>query len=191
MERWVPIAELAKTVQIPESTVRRWLERFDMFFSYDQPGRGRRYELGLASRVLVRIQYLVQDEGFSLDETEIRLGEEFSRTVNSDEMPIASVEETLPWVRRDELKEFLKDVMTPVYEQNKAIIEQNQQIIEQNKALIEQQQQQKTRGVHLSDEDRKQLAERDDRIVNSLNEWREERLNEQQEKRPWWRFGRK
>lgn len=79
--------ELADASGVPESTTRRYITRFDIYFVNDGKVRGRKYHpSGVA--VLVRIKGLY-DAGSQTDDIMDALAGEFPMTLDSDEKEVA------------------------------------------------------------------------------------------------------
>src|SRR5699024_11723499 len=78
---WLSITQLSKTLEIPESTTRRYLNTFDEYFRWEQIGRGKKYDpdsveilqriamLYSADRETFEIKKILADEyAFIIDE---------------------------------------------------------------------------------------------------------------------------
>lgn len=57
MEEWLSIAQLSKTLEIPETTARRYLNNFEEYFRSEQIGRGKKFHPG-SIEILQRIAVL-------------------------------------------------------------------------------------------------------------------------------------
>jgi len=92
---WLSIKEMADQSNVPESTTRRYLQRFDAFFRYEKRSRGRRYHYeGIPIISQVKQFY---DNGYEAEAIEEILMKQF------------------PFVADDEgLIEQEKEVLTPI-----------------------------------------------------------------------------
>src|SRR5699024_8724245 len=78
---WLSVTQLSKTLEIPETTTRRYLNTFDEYFRWEQIGRGKKYDpdsveiyqrivmLYIADRKTIEIKKILADEyAFKNDE---------------------------------------------------------------------------------------------------------------------------
>lgn len=79
---WLTVSELAERTDIAESTVRRYLNNFEMFFNDKGGKRSKRYE-EMAVKVLNRIRELYE-KGFESVEVRRVLSEEFSLIIDGE-----------------------------------------------------------------------------------------------------------
>lgn len=80
MEKMLTVSELSKITEIPESTVRRYLTRFEAYFPFDSRGKGKKYRPD-SIEVLKQIAVLYS-EGYQANEIEPMLANRFPFTIN-------------------------------------------------------------------------------------------------------------
>lgn len=80
MEKLLTVSELSKITEIPESTVRRYLTRFEAYFSFDTRGKGKKYRPD-SVEVLKQIA-VFYSEGYQANEIEPLLANRFPFTIN-------------------------------------------------------------------------------------------------------------
>lgn len=82
MEKWLSISQLSEVVETPETTVRRYLNKFSKYFRHEQIGRGKKYHPE-AIEILNRIA-LLYNEDYETTEIEDLLSKEFAFTVDDE-----------------------------------------------------------------------------------------------------------
>ncbi len=80
MDKMLTVSELSKITEIPESTVRRYLTRFEAYFPFDARGKGKKYRPD-SIEVLKQIAVLYS-EGYQANEIEPMLANRFPFTIN-------------------------------------------------------------------------------------------------------------
>lgn len=168
-DKWLSVAELARRSDIPESTTRRYLTRFDSFFRVEERSRGRRYHPDSVA-VLVRIQSLY-GAGAESEEINRILGEEFPImipvTVGEEEPPPPPV---APYATREDVQ-TLYVVLESLRIEMRAAREENSQL----RLLVESQ----------SNQD--QIRQKVLQLEEDLRQ-KEQELNELKTKKPWWKL---
>jgi len=81
---WLTITELAEETKIADSTIRRYLHTYTVFFKHDGNVRGRRYEKN-AIKVLNRIRELYE-KGYDNRKVHSFLEEEFTVILDSEKV---------------------------------------------------------------------------------------------------------
>lgn len=164
MKKAYTIAEISELAAIPNSTCRRYLTTFEMFFMEVGGSRLKKYETQ-AIDVLKRIKQLY-DEGKDVQEIDSILKSEFPLVIDGDEEgPKTSLASTL--ATSEEVTELKK-------------------IIEQQMTMI--------KGLSdRLDSQQEYIAKRDEQLMKVLRGLREQKTTKKQiaaakEKREWWRF---
>src|SRR5690625_3709289 len=81
--KWLSVVELSEGSDVPESTTRRYLTRFEEFFQGDGKVRGQKYHPDSIA-ILTRIKSLY-DAGSQTDEIKDILAREFPMTIIEDD----------------------------------------------------------------------------------------------------------
>jgi transposase len=126
MNKYLTISELAKQVDLSNSTCRRYLDSFEEFFLVKGGSRVKKYEVEAAT-VLKRIRDLY-DDGMVTKEIHSILAQEFPIVINSDEQQRGrNDEETeLAIVTNDDIDE-IKQGLEEQKEFNHLLLEQMKQ----------------------------------------------------------------
>lgn len=88
MVDWLSVAQLSKTLNIPETTTRRYLNNFEEYFRSEQIGRGRKFHPG-SIEILQRIALLYGDDYETADIKRI-LADEYPFTVEDSNRDTAT-----------------------------------------------------------------------------------------------------
>ncbi|MFC0716156.1 MerR family transcriptional regulator, partial [Cellulomonas biazotea] len=83
MDKMLTVSELSKVTEIPESTVRRYLNKFEAYFRYDSRGKAKKYHIDSAE-ILKRVAALYND-GYQAHEIESILATQFPFTVSDSQ----------------------------------------------------------------------------------------------------------
>lgn len=163
MDTWLSISQLSEVTEIPETTVRRYTNKFQAFFRYEKRGRGKKFHPD-SIEVIKRIA-LLYEQDYEAEEIEKILAQDFPITVSDDDQsttnqpPVKSIEQQF-----DEFKEQQEDF---------------------NEKLLEHLQEQQ-------DYINKSIDRRDQELMQTLKEMQETKklLIEQQKttKKKWWQF---
>lgn len=161
-EKWFSVAEVAKQAQVPESTTRRYMSRFERFFRYDERSRGRRYHPESVA-IVVFIQGLYA-EGLEAEEIEEALSKQFSIAV---EVP-STIEPSAPptLATKKDIEVFLQSLQNEI-------------------ALIREE------NARLHHELDKRMAERDKRLMEVMQqmlETRKEIAASETKQKKWYQF---
>lgn len=79
VEQWLSVTQLSKTLEIPETTVRRYLNNLEEFFQWDQIGRGKKYHPS-SVEILQRIAMLYSSDLETIEVKKI-LADEYAFSV--------------------------------------------------------------------------------------------------------------
>ncbi|MBY0064970.1 MULTISPECIES: MerR family transcriptional regulator [Priestia] len=87
MTKWLSVKELSEETNIPTSTIRRYIDKFQYFFIQKEDHRPKQYEAAAAT-VLLKIKQLY-DEGCQAEEINEALQKEFSLTTSEDQAAVS------------------------------------------------------------------------------------------------------
>lgn len=141
MKEWLDVMQLAEQTNLPDSTVRRYLMKFNEFFSYKGGKRSRRYESS-AIRVLLRIKALYA-EGFESSEVAKTLIEEFPVVVAGEQTEADLNSSGLPALATAEDMADLKEALEKHNELNRLLLQNQHAQNELIKTLIQDNEEQK------------------------------------------------
>lgn len=100
-KEWLSVAEMAKIAEIPDSSLRRYLERFSQHFRFELRPKGRRYHRdGLM--VIAKIKYLY-GSGLDAEEVESVLSKEFPITIDDEQVVPYEMSMSVPFATRDDV----------------------------------------------------------------------------------------
>jgi DNA-binding transcriptional MerR regulator len=120
MKEWLSINQLAEQTLIPDTTVRRYIQKLPDFFHYKGGSRSRRYE-ETAIKVLSRIKDLY-DQGYETDQVDEVLRREFSMIVDGDSVVSDEKSHTPALATVEDVAE-IKDLLKQQQEFNKLLLE--------------------------------------------------------------------
>jgi|SRR5699024_1051830 len=139
---WLSVTQLSKTLEIPETTTRRYLNTFDEYFRWEQIGRGKKYDPS-SVEILQRIAMLYSADRETFEIKKI-LADEYAFTIDEENNDAATNDPPAYDIsgKLDEFQkkqaEFNKQLLQQLHEQQKYINEliKNQQTdINQQKQL--------------------------------------------------------
>lgn len=157
MEEWLSISQLSNKTEIPESTVRRYTNKFDKFFRYEKRSRGKKYHPE-SLEVLNRIATLYNDE-LQADEIEERLARDFPFAVaveseREKSTPIKSIERQFQEFKEQQ-EQFNKELLENLLKQqeyiNNSIKKRDQELLK----VLEEAQQTRKEIAAAKQEDKK------------------------------------
>jgi len=90
VEDWLSVAQLSKTLEIPETTTRRYLNNFEEYFRSEQIGRGKKYHPG-SIEILQRVATLYSRD-YETAEIKRILADEYAFIVENDEYHDATIQ---------------------------------------------------------------------------------------------------
>lgn len=140
---WLSVTQLSKTLEIPETTTRRYLNTFDEYFRWEQIGRGKKYDPS-SVEILQRIAilYVADRETFEIKKI---LADEYAFTIDEENNDAATNDPPAYDIsgKLDDFQEnqesFNKQLLNLLHEQQKYInklIENQNENIEQEKHLM-------------------------------------------------------
>ena len=102
MEKWLSVSQLSENTNIPETTVRRYLNKFSTYFRHDHIGKGKKYHPE-SCEILKKIASLYSKD-YGTREIESILSNEFAFSVEAKESK-PSVHQSMPDIER-QFEEF-------------------------------------------------------------------------------------
>jgi DNA-binding transcriptional MerR regulator len=193
--RLLTIAKLAKRLQIPESTVRYYRDRFIDYIPYVGDGRHRRYRPETADL----LQFIA--EGFDRNLTAIEIEEGLRlMAVRNVEVTEETAMTTAAAQQQSnqqgisvqiEVGEQFQELMKQTQVAMQVMAQQKEEIMELRKAVAELRNQQDKQKEYIDH----RLEKRDDELVNAMKEMMEMKkqvavLEEQKDQKKWWQFWR-
>jgi len=160
MKDWLSVSQLSKVSQIPETTVRRYLNNLEEYFRSEQIGRGKKYHPE-SLELLQRIAMLYSEDRETVEIKRI-LADEYSFVVDDEKERESTIEPPAYDIsgKLDEFQkkqaDFNKQLLQKLHEQQKYINE-----------LIKNQQ--------TDNEQQKQLASPEERRTERFNQIMAER----------------
>jgi len=143
MENWLSVAQLSKVSEIPETTVRRYLNNLKEYFRSERIGRGKKYHPE-SIELLQRIAMLYSEDRETVEIKKI-LADEYSFVVDDEkgnnpttEPPAYDISGKLDEFQENQ-ESFNKQLLNLLHEQQKYInklIENQNEKIEQEKHLM-------------------------------------------------------
>jgi DNA-binding transcriptional MerR regulator len=129
VKEFFTITELAEKTSIPDTTVRRYIQKFSDFFMYKGGSRSRRYEES-AIKILIRVKNLF-DNGYETEQVDAILRKEFSMIIDGDKQeendktPALATAEDVAEIKESlkEQKEFNKLLLERLEQQDRYIKE--------------------------------------------------------------------
>lgn len=151
------VAELAKQAQVPESTTRRYLTRFEPFFRYEDRARGRRYAPESVA-IITFIQNLYSENRMEAEEIERVLQKQFPYAVFTEDSPATTQPPLTPIVATKADLDVVLDEVRAVRDEMMSLREENavlhrmldERLNERDKRLME--------AMQLMMETRKEIA---------------------------------
>jgi DNA-binding transcriptional MerR regulator len=187
------IAEIAKELQIPESTVRYYRDRFINYIPYVGEGRGRRYR----PETVEVLRFIA--EGFNRGLTAIDIEEGLIRTVAKNvEMEEEDVMTTAVAQQQQDLSEFtiqvevgeqFQELIKQMNMSIQLIVNQKEEINDLRKTVAELRNHQNQQQQYIEE----RLNKRDEELVHTMKEILETRkqvaaIKEQKIQKKWWQF---
>ncbi len=159
MDKMLSVSELSEITEIPESTVRRYLNKFDSYFRCDARGKGKKYHPD-SIEVLKRIAGLY-GEGYQAHEIETILATQFPFTVTD-------LQDTITQPPAKSIEQQFEEFKAEQAEFNRKLLEE-----------IQRQQQ------YIKDS----LERRDQQLLESLKKGQENKKEAHAaEAKKWWEF---
>lgn len=122
MEDWLSVANLSEKLEIPETTIRRYLNHFNEYFQSEKIGRGKKYHVH-SIEVLQRIASLY-DIDYERVDIEKVLANEYAFELNEKDTTISPPSYDVS-AKLDELKhkqeQFNKELLQQLFQQQEYI----------------------------------------------------------------------
>lgn len=163
--RLLTIAEIARQLGLPESTVRYYRDRFEAFVPSVGEGRTRRYRPEAVE--VLRFVADAMRAGVPAEEVEAALRERFAITVEPQQYGAVTQQQSAA-IMRELVADAVADVVAEAVRRETAALRQELERLRQELAAA-----------------REREAERDARLVAEMR-----RLMEERRRRWWWPFGR-
>lgn len=157
MKEWLNINELSEQTLIPDTTVRRYIQKFPDFFTYKGGSRSRRYESS-GIKVLKRIKNLY-DQGYETDQVDEVLRQEFPVIVDGDTVADNTEKAYTPTLATVEDVAEIKDALKEQREFNKLLLEKLDNQERYIKESIEKRDQVLMETMRVMQEERKAIQE--------------------------------
>jgi len=159
-DKWLYVVDLADRADLPESTTRRYITRFDAFFRSDDKARGRRYHPDSIA-ILKRIKSLY-DAGSQTDEISDILSGEFPMVITKGEEEQQVPPPVAPYATKEDIQTLY------------AVLEELMTEVEASKEKDDWDEQDKLR---------RKVIELQEEIKQ-----KEREIKELENKKPWWKF---
>lgn len=153
MKEWFTITELAEKTNIPDTTIRRYIQKFPDFFHFKGGSRSKRYE-EISIKILVRIKNLF-DGGFETDQVDATLRSEFPMVVDGDKQE--EKETKTPALATAEDIAEIKEALKAQAEFNKRLVEKLDNQERYIKESIEKRDHLLVESIRQFQEEKKQL----------------------------------
>lgn len=138
MDKWYSISQLSQLVEIPETTVRRYLNKFERYFRFEQRGRGKKYHPG-SMEILQRIALLYTEE-YEASEIEEVLSKDFAFTIDEGKKEVTVIQSPNKNIElqfeefKQQQEQFNKQLLNQLKKQQEYI---NNKLEERDRILIE------------------------------------------------------
>lgn len=172
MKEWFTARQLSDKTTIPENTVRRYISKFEEFFTSKGGSRSKLYERS-AINVLVRIKNLY-DTGYETEQVKEFLKNEFPVTLDGDNVgegedkavtPILTTNEDIIEIKEalEEQKEFNRLLLDRLDQQEryieKSLEKRDQRLVENMRMALEVQKQETAAAIEAPQESNKKWWE--------------------------------
>lgn len=118
MDKWLSISQLSEVIDIPETTVRRYANKFDKYFRYEHRGRGKKYHPD-SMEIIKRIAFLYSED-YEITDIDSILSKEFSFTIENEKTTIQprmkSLEQQFDEFKKQQ-EEFNSQLLKKIQEQ--------------------------------------------------------------------------
>lgn len=128
MKEWLSIKEISEKTNIPDPSVRRYIDKFGDFFTYKGGARSKRYE-DTGVKVLLRIKQLYE-EGYESDGIDGILRKEFAVIIDDDAVGETTEKAVTPTLATAEDMTEIRQALEEQREFNKQQQAFNQALIE-------------------------------------------------------------
>jgi|SRR5699024_7414441 len=189
MNEWLSVTQLSKQLEIPETTVRRYLNNFDEYFRAEQIGRGKKYHPD-AIEILQRIAMLYSIDRETIEIKSILANEYAFSTEENGQNEATTVPPYNISRQFDEFQqkqeEFNRQLLQQLHEQQeyiKQLIDSRDQDIQEAKRFVSPEKERSDRfeRIMLEHKVRKKLEEEAEDL------WLEKPEEERMKKISWFR----
>jgi len=190
MENWLSVAQLSKVSEIPETTVRRYLNNLKEYFRSERIGRGKKYHPE-SIELLQRIAMLYSEDRETVEIKKI-LADEYSFVVDDEkgnnpttEPPAYDISGKLDEFQENQ-ESFNKQLLNLLHEQQKYI----NKLIENQNEKIEQEKHLKSRETQKKDYFNQIMTEHKVKYKleeEALDLWKSKPANERMKSVGWFR----
>jgi len=177
------VAEIAKELQIPESTVRYYRDRFLDYIPYVGEGRAKRYRL----ETLDVLRFIAEGFNRKLTATEIEegLSRMVARNIDVEEttaMTAAAVQQQSHFSMSPQVMEEIRNIMGQFTQAMNVIADQKEEIAELRKVVVVLKEQQEQQKQYIESS----LNEQNEKFMAAIQSIQEER-EAASKKKTWWR----
>ena len=177
------VAEIAKELQIPESTVRYYRDRFLDYIPYVGEGRAKRYRL----ETLDVLRFIAEGFNRKLTATEIEegLSRMVARNIDVEEataMTAAAVQQQSHFSMSPQVMEEIRNIMGQFTQAMNVIADQKEEIAELRKVVVVLKEQQEQQKQYIESS----LNEQNEKFMAAIQSIQEER-EAVSKKKTWWR----
>lgn len=184
------IAEIAKELNIPESTARYYRDRFLDYIPYVGKGRGKRYR----PETIEILRFIAEGFNRNLTATDIEEGLSLmvARNIEIEQptaMTAATAQQQLDPSIIIELAGQFQKAMGQIANAMEVVAHQKEEIAELRKHVTELEEKQQEQNQYIENA----LKERDQKLVKAIREIQETRLQlvaaeQEKQKKRWWQF---
>lgn len=178
------ISDIAKQLQLPESTVRTWRDQFSLFVPGTGEGRARRFSED-EFQLFLEIAHHKQQR-FTVAEITDRLTKRHAITVPDDSHLEESPAQNLPQIIY-RMAEHITSLQTRLDQleaaQREGLSQVSDELASTRETLLHEIQERDSRHEQI-------MKERDDKVLQQLEAWREETRTARVERKGWWPFSR-
>lgn len=180
------IGDIAKQLGLPESTVRTWRDQFEMFVPGTGQGRSRRFSEEELEIFLEITHY--KQQRLTVPEITDRLANRHAIEMTQDGAPAEPSSANLP--------QIIMQMATHMAQLQRRIdeLEQTQQqgFAEITDSLTTTREEILAQLREQSASQEKVIQQRDQEVLQQLQQWRDETMEEREHSRkPWWPFGKR
>lgn len=178
------LGDIAKKLNLPESTVRTWRDQFALFIPGEGEGRARRYSEDELALFLEISHY--KNQRLTVPEITKKLANRHAITV-TDDLPDTTEQPDLAQLilrMAQEISTMREHIKNLEQHQEQRFDTMSRQIAGASEGIQEQLRKQ-------AEVQRRHEEERDQEVLDQLSQWRTERAAEQVPKKRWWPFDRK
>lgn len=178
------ISDIAKHLQLPESTVRTWRDQFSLFVPGTGEGRARRFSEE-EFQLFLEIAHHKQQR-LTVPEITDRLTKRHALTMPDESHPEESLAQNLPQIIY-RMAEHIATLQTRLDQmeaaQREGLSQVSDELASTRETLLQEIQKRDSQHEQV-------IKERDDKVLQQLEAWREETRTARVERKGWWPFSR-